>query len=204
MKLPISVVATGIASRRGWFERYGRPSIQANHPKEIIVLNDVFPCPKARNMGLKLVTQPFTIFVDDDVILGRDCLEKMLEALQEFSWASFAYCRYTLINLSDCREIPPIQRMMSARFSETALKSANYIDTSSLIRTEDCPRWDEQLSAFLDWDLWLQMVGQGKKGVLVPEMLFYKFHLDRGLSARVAAGEINPRAELARKWGLDL
>ena len=49
-----------------------------------------------------------------------------------------------------------------------------YIHTMSLIRANDFPKhgWDENIKKLQDWDLWLTMSSQGKKGIFIDKFLF--------------------------------
>ena len=64
------------------------------------------------------------------------------------------------------------KKMLAKKFSPIELQNNNYIHTSSLIRREDFPLFDEKLKRFQDWDLWLNMVELGKKGEWIDEYLF--------------------------------
>jgi hypothetical protein len=59
-------------------------------------------------------------------------------------------------------------------FDEERLKSAPMIHTMSLIRREAFPEkgWDESIKKLQDWDLYLTMLKENKKGVWVDEILF--------------------------------
>ena len=47
-----------------------------------------------------------------------------------------------------------------------------YIHTTSLIRKKDFPGFDENIKRLQDWDLWLTMLEQGKRGIWIPKYLF--------------------------------
>ena len=49
----------------------------------------------------------------------------------------------------------------------------NYIHTSSLVRRSAFPGFDEDIKRFQDWDVWLTMAEQGKKGIYLPETLMH-------------------------------
>lgn len=196
MTLPVTVVVPHLSSRDEWFNRFCWPSIKANDPAEIFVIKDVSPASRARNEGLAKVKTPFVLFVDDDHIMGSDCIAQMVEALERSPGASFAYCQYIGLDLKAPKVIP----MLSQPFNVTDLENGNYIDVSSLLRRADCPKFDEQVQGLEDWDLWLQMTRAGKKGVFIPKVLFYKFVIDKSISAKLASGEIDKRYFL-KKWG---
>lgn len=116
----------------------------------------------ARNSGLAHATGGYVIFWDADTIGQAHMLEHMRDALSRNTEASFAYSSF-LLEKKLFRGIP---------FSFEELKKQNFITTMSLIRRSAVVKWDESLKRFQDWDLWLTMAEQGKKGVWIDEILF--------------------------------
>ena len=57
-------------------------------------------------------------------------------------------------------------------FSAERLRIMPYIHTTSLIRREAFPGFDESLKKFQDWDLYLTMLKNGYSGVWIPEVLY--------------------------------
>ncbi|PJE76482.1 hypothetical protein COV05_03890 [Candidatus Uhrbacteria bacterium CG10_big_fil_rev_8_21_14_0_10_48_16] len=118
--------------------------------------------PMARNAGFAESTGDLVIFWDADVV-GESCMLESLErALNGHPDASWAYASFfwgkTLFQ--------------GKTFDPKALRINNYIHTSSLIRRGDFPGFDPALKRFQDWDLWLTMSEQGKKGIFVDERLY--------------------------------
>ncbi|PIR74951.1 MAG: hypothetical protein CO030_03790 [Candidatus Magasanikbacteria bacterium CG_4_9_14_0_2_um_filter_42_11] len=118
--------------------------------------------PSARNKGFSLSKGEYVIFWDADLIAEPNMLEKMLEALDSHPEASFAYSNFTFGK----------KKMPGVAFDVKALQKRNYIVTSSLIRRKDVITWDESLKKFQDWDYFLTLSEQGKKGVWIEEYLF--------------------------------
>ena len=118
--------------------------------------------PAARNRGFKESTGQFVIFSDADVKAKPEMLQKTLEALEKHPEASYAYSSFMW-----GRKKFPLHE-----FNLDALKKMNYITSTSLIRREHFPGWDESLKKFQDWDLWLTMLKQNHAGIWVPEILF--------------------------------
>lgn len=118
--------------------------------------------PAARNFGFIKSKGEFVIFWDADVVGKPDMLEKMLKTLQNNPEASYAYSDFYF----------GFKKMPAGPFDGERLKKMNYIMTTSLIRREAFPGFDESLRRFQDWDLWLTMLKQGKKGIYIPEILF--------------------------------
>ncbi|PJA89910.1 MAG: hypothetical protein CO137_01645 [Candidatus Magasanikbacteria bacterium CG_4_9_14_3_um_filter_32_9] len=129
--------------------------------------------PVARNKGFSKSTGKFVIFWDDDIVGELDMLEKMHNALVENESASFAYSNFYF----------GFKKMPAQEFNVEELKKNNYIITTSLIRREDFPGFDEFLKRFQDWDLWLNMAEQGKKGVWIDEYLFKATPKKAGISS---------------------
>jgi len=118
--------------------------------------------PAARNKGFELSSGDYVIFWDADVLGYEYMLEKMYKVLQENNQASFAYSNF----------IHGSKMMYGREFDVQALQKNNYIHSTSLIRKKDAIKWDESLKRFQDWDLWLTMIEQNKKGVWIKMDLF--------------------------------
>ncbi|MFB6226682.1 MAG: glycosyltransferase family A protein [Candidatus Paceibacteria bacterium] len=128
--------------------------------------------PAARNKGLENVQGEFVIFFDSDVVAEKDMLKRMKLALDNHPEKSFSYCNYKY----------GFKKMPAREFSPQKLKQNNYIHTTSLIRTKDVVKWDENLDRFQDWDLWLTLLEQGKEGVWIDEYLFEILSKNDGMS----------------------
>jgi len=116
----------------------------------------------ARNKGFEQVDTEFVLFSDDDIKWRENALESLLEALERNPEASYSYGAYVMDGNVYCDQ----------EFDEDLLLLTNYISTMSLIRTKDFPGFDESLGRFQDWDLWLTMLENGKKGVFCGEIIF--------------------------------
>ncbi|EKD32968.1 MAG: hypothetical protein ACD_76C00106G0009 [uncultured bacterium] len=116
----------------------------------------------ARNRGFKDSTGEYILFSDDDICWESNAIETMLNALMYDNGASFAYCRFKL----------GWKKFKLREFNSGTLKKINYIHTSSLMRRADFPGFDESLQRFQDWDLWLTLLENGKRGVFVKKVLF--------------------------------
>jgi len=127
-----------------------------------IINQENLGAPAARNRGFEESTGEFVIFCDADVDAKPKMLQKMLEALEKNPEASYAYSSFMWGR----------KEFGLHEFDDEALKKMNYITSTTLIRREHFPGWDENLKKFQDWDLWLQMLEQKHVGVWVPEFLF--------------------------------
>ncbi len=132
----------------------------------------------ARNRGWQEARKgEFVIFWDADTLAPRDMLAKMKKQLDESPVAAYAYASYRF----------GWKIMKSQPFAADRLKRVNYIDTTALIRSEvlmDLARpFDETLQRFQDWDLWLTLLEQEKKGIFTPDLLYTKIvHGRKGYS----------------------
>ncbi len=116
----------------------------------------------ARNEGVRMSSGSLLFFCDADLLLDPKLLATLEAALTAHPEASFAYCGFRWGGKTFARR----------PFDATAVRRNNYISTMSLIRRADFPGFDPTLQRFQDWDLWLTMIEQGKRGVGVPEVLF--------------------------------
>jgi len=164
---------------------------QSHKPLEVIVVNDgskdataqivtkKYPwvkliqqknsgAPVARNAGAQFAKGNFIIFLDSDIECQPKMLETMKRALLYTHDASYVYSSFKF----GWKKFP------SFSFDAQKLKKHNYIHTSSLIRKKDFPGFDESLTRHQDWDLWLTMLENNKKGILIKQYL-YTIHLQK-------------------------
>lgn len=117
--------------------------------------------PAARNYGFSVCHGDYVIFLDADIILRADAIEKLLEALENSTDAAYAYCSFRW----------GWKKFKLFPYSYERLKKMPYIHTSALIRRKDFPGFDESLKKFQDWDLFLTIANHGGKGIFVSEVL---------------------------------
>lgn len=138
-----------------------------------IINQENLGAPVARNRGFRESSGQFLIFADADIDAKPEMLQKMLDALLKHPEASFAYSSFMWGR----------KKFGLREFDGEALKKMNYITSTTLIRREHFPGWDEKLKKFQDWDLWLQILEQNHVGVWVPEFLFTVKPRRTGISA---------------------
>lgn len=137
--------------------------------KSTVICQENRGAPAARNRGWMTVLQSsggrsseYVLFCDADIVLRRDCLEKMVRALEEHPEASYAYSSFRF----------GWKKFGLWPFDAARLRQMPYIHTTSLIRVGHLISWDESVKRLQDWDLWLTMLEHGHTGVWIPETLF--------------------------------
>lgn len=184
--LPVSVIIPLSKHRKDFFENMVLPLIEANGVNEIIINDNEGSAPKKRNDGFLKSTQPYIFFCDDDILLPADYIESLYNTLEKHKEVSFAYTGYHGIVLHP--ETHPMRgnfQIPNIEFNVTALKRGNYISTMSLVRREVFPMFDENLKRLQDWDVWLRVVKNGGKGMLVQNQTFYAYYLDSGITSNM-------------------
>jgi hypothetical protein len=145
---------------------------------------------ESRNTGFRLARAEFVLVLDAEHALYPQALSKLKAALER-SGADFAYC-------------------MIERFGATTglgntlpwepdrLASENYIDATALIRRSS---WQavggyevvvDECLTLQDYDFWLSLAGQGRAGILVPEILARHRMAGDSMTATAAALEMDP------------
>lgn len=128
-----------------------------------------------RNEGITAAHGEYIIVCDADIIMRTDCLEKMLHTLEQNPDCSYAYSSFKW----GWKNFP------SYSFDSERLKKMNYINTASVVRKEHHPGFDPTLRKFQDWDVWLTMLEQGRKGCYIPE---YLFSIGENLDRKIQVG----------------
>ncbi|MDP3771483.1 MAG: glycosyltransferase family A protein, partial [bacterium] len=118
--------------------------------------------PAARNRGARDTESELVMFCDADIELAPNALERMVATLDAHPGASYAYSGFRF----------GWKKFRSFPFDADRLRRTPYIHTTSLIRRAHFPGFDEALTRFQDWDLWLTMLEQGRVGIHIPEVLF--------------------------------
>ncbi|MBI3722334.1 class I SAM-dependent methyltransferase [bacterium] len=201
--LPVTVVVPLSDSRRAFFEDFALPSILANEPELVVLVEGAGGSSPKRNAGFARVKSPFVFFCDDDVILARVCLRTLHRALSEPEGreAGYAYCDYVGIAIPPgAHPLGPVFFHKGKPFDARELKQGNIASTMTLIRSSVFPGFDESVMRLQDWDLWLTLLEKGVVGVHVPASLFHDYHLDAGITARVDGDEA--RSHVRQKHGL--
>lgn len=152
----------------------GTPSIiEKEFPAVRLVRGDHQGANTARNIAARHATGALLFFSDADCIYEPDALSTLVRALESHPDASFAYSSFKLG-----------WKLFRLRpYDLHALRERNYIPTRTLIRRKDFPGFDETLKRLQDWDLWLTMAEQGRRGVWVPRVLYSTIASHRVMSS---------------------
>lgn len=193
MPYPVSVIIPTIPTREQFLRERCLPSVQENDPAEVIVVTDPGNGSKKRNIGLSRAAGKYILFVDDDSILRPGCIGRMVSVLESAPWMSFVFSDYERFAIPGVESQAPSGYFSAGLFDARRLRSGNYINTTSLIRREVCPKWDETLERFQDWDFWLTVVLAGGMGKNIPEPLYELWQIDASVSNTVKA---NPYIEM--------
>lgn len=133
----------------------------------------------ARNRGLQALETDRVIFFDGDLILRMNMIGRMEVELDERPDVSFVYCPYE-------RTGAQYGKIAAYPWSPERLRTGNYISPMSLVRRAHLPSpcFDEELTRYEDWDLWIRMMLAGRKGHLINEYLFAAHYVEGDLSAK--------------------
>ena len=115
-----------------------------------------------RNYGFERSKGEYVIFCDADIIMRPNMLETMKKKLEENPQISFVYGSFKY-GAKLFRLFP---------YDEGRLRQMPFIHTTSLIRRKDFPGFDTTIKRLQDWDLWLTMLEQRKRGIFIDEVLF--------------------------------
>jgi len=130
---------------------------------DIIIINDFDGnANTARNKGFKNVKTKYVLFSDNDIEWEPTALQDMYDCLEKNPTISIAYGSYDIGGKSDT----------NIKWNSSKLLERNYISTMSMVRTEDHPGFDESVERLQDWDVWLTMLENGKKGIYIEKKVF--------------------------------
>lgn len=115
-----------------------------------------------RNFGEKHAKGEYLLFCDADIVLQPNMLDTMLETLQAHPNVSFVFSSF-YYGAKLFKLFP---------YDQERLRSMPYIHTTSLLRHEHFPGFDNAIRRLQDWDLWLSMLSKGHVGLWINEPLF--------------------------------
>lgn len=181
---PVSVIVPLQEKRMDFFMNYVLPLLQQSGAREIIINSNEGNAAKKRNEAFNKSTQPLILFCDDDKLLPRNYIGSLFKTMQQDHSIDFVYTGYTGIVLHpDTHPCKNNYKIHTRDFEMKALLNANFIDTTSLMKRDVFPGFDETLAQHDDWDMYLNMTTHGAKGVAVHGLEFFSFFLDEGITS---------------------
>lgn len=181
--LPVSIVVPTTSKRIGFFNAFVKPMLMAQGFKEIIVVKDEGSAPVQRNIGLEKAKQPYIMFVDDDTVLPVNYVETLYDTLKMYD-VDVVYTGYLGIVLNKNVQPSTNFKIPAIDFNYERLREGNFIDTTSLIKKEVCPAWDESLKRYQDWDLYLTMAEKNAYFTCVKNTYFIKYFMYEGITSK--------------------
>ena len=145
----------------------------------------------ARNRGAMLARSEYLMFLDADDLLEASAIEKLCWTLAARPEASFVYSGVT--------HFGDMEAVCFDEFDAGRLYRENYLTVTCVIRREAflaAGGFDESLTdTHEDYDFWLRLVEQGRKGELFREALFrYRRHSAGASAARISRSPHGARA----------
>jgi Glycosyl transferase family 2 len=125
----------------------------------------------ARNTGVAQARCDRLLMLDADNEVRRTAIERLMAALDADPGASFAYGIMERFSAEG-----PEGLVSCFGWDPERLRGSNYIDAFSLIRSEAIGAMggyscDQRLYGWEDYDLWVRMAEDGRRGVFVPEII---------------------------------
>ena len=162
--------------------------LASDHPQQVQLKHQQHSGPyPARNLGLSLARGDFVAFLDADDWWREDCLETLMQALQD-SLADLAYCGWQNVgdhNLNPEPHIPPAYE--DGDPVEAFLTGCPWPIHAALVRRpvlEAVDGFSERLFSSMDYDLWLRILAHTDNIIRVPEvMAYYRWHGDGQISS---------------------
>lgn len=197
----VDIIIPHIFGREIRCEMYFKRQIFQDFNYFIIEDKDWSGAAETRNKGFQQTASmdnpgKYVFFCDDDVELDFQCLAKMVNVLDREPDVSFVYCDYQkagkLFGLNKSQEWNPEQ-----------LKRQNYISSMSLIRRDDFSGFDPNMKHYDDWDLWLTMAEQGRRGYYIPETLFTAYFSKGDISMGTRKDDLKWIKRVKDKHGIE-
>ena len=138
--------------------------------KTIIVSDENKGANYARNKGAKLAKTNLLLFCDNDIEWYKNGITALFKTLLANPDKAYSYGAYILYH----KGFPEVL-FGDMEFDPVILEDHNYISTMSLVKKKDFEEvgsFDENITRFQDWDLWLTMLKYGKEGVWCKELIF--------------------------------
>jgi len=150
-----------------------------NYPRLKLIHTANNGLPTARNIGIKNSTGRYIFPLDSDDKIAPEYLSKAEKILNSDKDIGIVYCKARLFgSINMDWELP--------EFDITTMLKKNIIFASAMFRRSD---WEkvggykkDMIYGYEDYDLWLSIIGLGKKVYQLPETLFYYRKYDKRIS----------------------
>ena len=123
----------------------------------------------ARNSGSKRAKGVYFLFLDADDLIAPDYLEKCVAVLDSQPNTKIVYSNGRMFGAVD-------RKWKFPKYNFRLLMLQNMIHAASMMRSADffkAGMYDEQLSSYEDWNLWIGILKDGGDVVLLHELLFF-------------------------------
>lgn len=175
-------------------------ALAAGEPRLCVLHHDKpLGAPAARNRGIERASGRFVAFLDDDDEWLPNKAERQVEHLLAHPEEQAVSCHHELLDHA---------RGSFAFRGPTTLDRRdllwdNFAGSTSLCmmrtpRSNDGPRFDEQLASMQDWDLWMQCGRRGPIGVVPAVLARHVAHADERITTNAVAQVAGRRAFLER------
>ncbi len=145
----------------GFCDRSDTPQTSGSIPI-LLLRQENKGAPAARNLGTKHARGEYYLYWDADIFATTEMITRLFAALESTKTAAFAYGNLSI----------GAKKMPARAYDIAALQKQNFIAIAALIRRSAAVPFDETLTRFQDWDMWLTMAEQGKTGVWVDKYLY--------------------------------
>ena len=160
--------------------------VNYRRPKTRVVQSDNRGLPAARNLAIAHSFGAYLCALDADDKLAPTFLERTARILDEDTSVAFVSCWLQTFGTEDWI-------WKQERCDLATLLGECTVATPSLVRTEavrGIGGYDERMiHGYEDWDLWISLVEQGLRGVIIPEVLFYYRRRPGSMSETACHGE---------------
>ena len=133
---------------------------------------------KTRNIGASLAKGHYLLFLDSDDTIAPTFIEKSIDVLEKNPEVKIVYSQSEFSGTKSGRWNLPAYHFKSFLLN-------NCIPITALIRQNEFEQvggFDESLTFYEDWELWIQLVATGGKVHQIQEPLFYYYQHERPLS----------------------
>jgi glycosyltransferase involved in cell wall biosynthesis len=173
------------------------PEAAARYPEVELVRQENAGLVRTCNRAVTAARGEWFCFLSADDCFAPTYVEELLESVLASEGASFAYCDASLFGAQS-----GVQRSLA--FDPVTLARVNFVNGCALTRRADyiaIGGYDQELETvgFEDWDFWLRMVGNGRRGAYLPKPLLHWRRHETGSRNPTTDPEVARAAAIVRK-----